>query len=367
MKILFVDDSPTVCAVYEKLLCDNGHKVVCVQSSKAAIEATRKESFALAIIDFFMPDGNGDELTRALLADKETSKLLVVIHSERSDILKQALAAGAIDLIYKDDPPEIFIMRVASISRFVKLQFASEARDAAEAASLEKSRFIATMSHELRTPLTSIKGALSVIKGGVVNKDPEKLSSIVDLAYRNTERLCHLVDDILDIEKLNVGKMNFLMSSVNLSGLLEESVLSNEAFGNKYGVTYACSGIADPLLVHGDHYRLVQVMANLLSNAAKFSKPGGQVDASIVRHEGSIRVAISDKGCGIPIAAQATIFDNFTQVDSSDLRQSGGSGLGLGIAKMIVEAHDGCIAFTSEEGYGSVFYFDLPEVLVNEA
>jgi signal transduction histidine kinase len=366
MKILFVDDSPTVCAVYEKLLCDNGHKVVCVQSSKAAIEATRKESFALAIIDFFMPDGNGDELTRVLLADKETSKLLVVIHSERSDILKQALAAGAIDLIYKDDPPEIFIMRVASISRFVKLQFASEARDAAEAASLEKSRFIATMSHELRTPLTSIKGALSVIKGGVVNKDPEKLSSIVDLAYRNTERLCHLVDDILDIEKLNVGKMNFLMSSVNLSGLLEESVLSNEAFGNKYGVTYACSGIADPLLVHGDHYRLVQVMANLLSNAAKFSKPGGQVDASIVRHEGSIRVAISDKGCGIPIAAQATIFDNFTQVDSSDLRQSGGSGLGLGIAKMIVEAHDGCIAFTSEEGYGSVFYFDLPEVLVNE-
>ena len=229
---------------------------------------------------------------------------------------------------------------------------------------LAKSEFISTVSHELRTPLTSIKGALGLMKSGVFEKAPDKLPAIIDMAYKNADRLNHLIDDILDIERLNVGKMNFEMNSVNVSALLEESVLSNAAYGSEYGVTFVCSGIENPLFVTGDHHRLIQVMSNLLSNAAKFSHQGGQVDVYVTRHDGSIRVSVQDYGSGIPESSRATLFDKFTQVDSSDQRKKGGSGLGLNIAKMIVAAHDGHINFTSEVDKGTTFYVDLPELVV---
>jgi signal transduction histidine kinase len=227
-----------------------------------------------------------------------------------------------------------------------------------------KSKFISTVSHELRTPLTSIKGALRLIQSGVFDESPEKLSAAIDMAYRNSERLHHLIDDILDVERLSAGKMNFQMSPVNLSALLDEATESNEFYGSEYGITFLCSGIENPLFVSGDHHRLVQVMANLLSNAAKFSLASSQVDVSILRHEGKLRVAVRNYGKGIPESAQATVFDHFTQVDSTDQRQVGGSGLGLGIAKMIIEAHHGHINFISEVDKETTFYFDLPELVV---
>ena len=218
---------------------------------------------------------------------------------------------------------------------------------------------------ELRTPLTSIKGALGFIQSGMFDDSPEKLSPIVEIAYKNADRLKHLIDDILDIERLNAGKMNFQMGPVDLSMLLEEATLSSEAYGNEYGVTFACSGIEEPMLVNGDHHRLIQVMANLLSNAAKFSLRGGVVDVTAERHEGSLRVSVKDYGCGIPEFARATIFDQFTQVDSTDQRKKGGSGLGLSIAKVIVEAHGGQIGFNVETEKATTFYFDLPELVIS--
>jgi signal transduction histidine kinase len=230
-----------------------------------------------------------------------------------------------------------------------------------------KSEFISTVNHELRTPLTAIKGALALIQGGVLDKHPEKIPAIIDMAYKNAERLHHLIDDILDIERLNVGKMNFLMGSVDVSSLLEEAALSIEAYGSQYGVTFVYSGTDELLYVNGDYHRLTQVMANILSNAAKFSHRDGQVDVFLARHNGSIRASVQDYGIGIPESARASIFDNFTQVDSSDQRHKGGSGLGLGIAKKIVEAHDGHIDFISEVDKGTTFFVDLPEFITSQA
>jgi signal transduction histidine kinase len=230
-----------------------------------------------------------------------------------------------------------------------------------------KSEFISTVSHELRTPLTAIKGALGLIQAGVFDKNPEKLPGIIDMAYKNAERLNHLIDDILDIERLNVDKMNFHMGSVDVSSLLDEAALSNETYGSQYGVTFLYSGTDELLYVNGDHHRLTQVMANLLSNAAKFSHRDGQVDVFLARHNGSIRVSVKDYGIGIPESARASIFDNFTQVDSSSRRHRDGSGLGLGIAKKIVKAHDGHIDFISEVGKGTTFHFDLPEFITSQA
>jgi PAS domain S-box-containing protein len=225
-----------------------------------------------------------------------------------------------------------------------------------------KSEFISTISHELRTPLTSIKGVLSLIKAGVLDSSHEKFVLIVDIAYRNSQRLHDLIDEILDIEKLDAGKMNMRMHSTDLSALLGEAASANRGFAEEYDVTFTCSGIEQPRFVNGDHDRLMQVMGNLLSNAAKFSKSGGQVEISLVRHNGSLRVAVKDYGCGIVKQSRATIFDKFTQADSSDVRQQGGSGLGLSIAKKLIEQHKGSVHFTTAVGQGTTFYFDLPEI-----
>ncbi|MFT5611084.1 MAG: PAS domain S-box-containing protein [Polaribacter sp.] len=231
-----------------------------------------------------------------------------------------------------------------------------------QASEKAKSEFVSTISHELRTPLTSIKGALSLIKAGVLDKSHEKFVSIVDMAYKNSQRLHRLIDEILDIEKLGAGKMNMRMHSTDLSVLLGEAASANRGFAEEYDVTFTCSGIEQPQFVHGDHDRLMQVMGNLLSNAAKFSPSGGQVEISLARHQGSLRIAVKDYGCGIVEQSRATIFDKFTQADSSDVRQQGGFGLGLSIVKKLVEEHDGCVHFTTEVGKGTTFYVDLPEI-----
>jgi signal transduction histidine kinase/ActR/RegA family two-component response regulator len=227
-----------------------------------------------------------------------------------------------------------------------------------------KSQFISTVSHELRTPLTSIKGALGLIQAGFFNHSPEKLQSTIQMAYRNTERLHKLIDNILDTEQLETGAMVFDMHSMDLSALVQESVLANAGYGSEYGVNIVYSGTEDPLMVTGDYGGLMQVVGNLLSNAIKFSPRGGQVEAIVSRYEGRLRVTVTDNGCGIPEKARDTLFDKFTQVDSSDQRQKGGSGLGLNIVKAIVEQHDGHIDYTSEVGKGSTFYVDLAELTI---
>jgi signal transduction histidine kinase len=225
-----------------------------------------------------------------------------------------------------------------------------------------KTEFISTISHELRTPLTSIKGALGIIKAGVLDQYPDKLISVVDVAYNNSVRLHHLIDEILDIEKIESGKLVLQMDSTNISELLEEAIATNKGYAQEYGVTFVCSGTEQSLFVDADGDRLMQVMGNLLSNAAKFSPYGGQIEVSLARHEGSLRIAVEDHGCGIVEESRETIFDKFTQADATDRRQKGGSGLGLSIATMFVEAHNGKLYFTTKVDKGTTFYIDLQEL-----
>ena len=223
-----------------------------------------------------------------------------------------------------------------------------------------KSEFISTVSHELRTPLTSIKGALGLMRSGSFDEQPNKLRPMLDIAYNNSERLVALINDILDMEKIEAGMLRFMMQPTDLASLLEEAVEANQSYGDKYDVTFTCSGTDEPLLVNGDKDRLMQVLANLFSNAAKFSPRGGQVEVSLLREDDWARIAVKDSGNGIPEAARETIFEKFTQADSSDQRQMGGTGLGLSIAKMMVEKLDGAVSFTTEVGKGTTFYVDIP-------
>ncbi|MHC0053698.1 CHASE domain-containing protein [Actibacterium sp. D379-3] len=225
-----------------------------------------------------------------------------------------------------------------------------------------KSEFLATVSHELRTPLTSIRGALGLVQAGTAGPLPEKAQSLLQVAYRNSERLSALVNDILDFEKLESGKMEMAMSRMDIAHVLRSSVQANETYADKFQVRFVTEGDDEPIFVIGNESRLMQVMDNLLSNAVKFSPVGGTVKVALVRGASSAQIFVTDSGAGIPEAAQPFIFDKFTQADSSDTRHSEGTGLGLSIAKLIVDQHGGAIGFTSKPGQQTTFHFNIPYV-----
>ena len=231
-----------------------------------------------------------------------------------------------------------------------------------QALSRMKSEFISTVSHELRTPLTSIKGALGLIVGGATGALPEKAEDMTRIAYNNANRLVNLVNDILDIEKFESGAMEFDFERLNLSDLITEAVEDNKGFADECGVTFLAHQLAPELTVRGDAGRLKQVMANLLSNAAKFSPAGGAVEVAVVRRDGMARVSIADHGPGIAEEFRDFIFGRFAQADSSDSRQKAGTGLGLNISRMFITKHGGSIDFETEPGVGTTFFFDIPIV-----
>lgn len=243
------------------------------------------------------------------------------------------------------------------------IQFMGVIRDISERKHVDKikTEFISTVSHELRTPLTSIRGSLGMLKSGVLGEVPEKANRMVELAHNNTERLINLVNDILDVEKIQAGKIELKLKSLNLTDLVKQSIAANEAYATSCQVTLDFTSEVDDFQIYADEQRLQQVMANLISNASKFSPENGRVAIEIKKVNQFIRVSVSDQGEGIPEEYRSKIFQKFSQVDSSDTRQKGGTGLGLNITKAIIEQHGGHIDYTSIEGKGSTFFFELIE------
>ncbi len=234
-------------------------------------------------------------------------------------------------------------------------------RDITERKNIEKmkSEFISVVSHELRTPLTSIKGAMSLLLGHFSEGLPEKSKNLLNIADKNCDRLILLINDILDIEKSESGKMIFKFKKMNIKDLLQEAVTGIEQYAKKFNVKIKTVNNED-IFVEADYDRLMQVLTNLLSNAIKFSFEHGTVVASIERIENVVRVSIKDEGKGIPEEFKPKIFQKFVQEESSTTRGVTGTGLGLSISKAIVESHQGKIDFISKKNEGSTFYFELP-------
>ncbi len=224
-----------------------------------------------------------------------------------------------------------------------------------------KSDFISTVSHELRTPLTSIRGALGLITGGVVGPLPSKARAMLEIASKNSERLVNLVNDILDISKIESGRMVYKLKTLDFSALVTKTLEANRSYGQTYGVTFEWADQAPGAFVVGDEDRLIQVLTNLLSNACKFSPRGGVVRLSLERKGSELRVAVADRGQGIPEEFKSRIFQKFAQADNTDGRQGKGTGLGLNICKAMTEQMGGKIAFSSEKGFGTSFWVDFPE------
>lgn len=224
-----------------------------------------------------------------------------------------------------------------------------------------KNDFISTVSHELRTPLTSISGSLGLISAGMAGKIPEEANNLVTIANNNSGRLVRLINDILDIEKIESGRMEIEFYPVQVWSLLEMAAESSRGFAERFGITIEITGAPVHSRVLGGVDQLMQVFTNLLSNAIKFSPLRGAIEIGAERTaSGDIRFFVTDHGRGIPLDFRDRIFDKFTQADQGEQRESG-TGLGLSICKLLVERHNGKVGFNSEVDVGSTFYFELPE------
>ena len=223
-----------------------------------------------------------------------------------------------------------------------------------------KKEFTSTLSHELRTPLTSIIGSLQLINAGVLGEVPKDVAELTDVAERNGQRLLDLINDILDIEKIESGKLTLAPETLRIDQLVQEAMLLNKGFADRFRVRFQPRGALASGEVRADHKRLLQVMTNLLSNAAKFSPEDDVVEITTETHAGALRVAIHDHGPGIPEAFRARIFGRFNQADSTTSRQKGGTGLGLAICKRLIEMMEGKIGFEDRPGGGTTFWFELP-------
>jgi PAS domain S-box-containing protein len=225
-----------------------------------------------------------------------------------------------------------------------------------------KDEFVSTVSHELRTPLTSIRGALGLLEAGVLGALPTDALEVVRIARSNTDRLVRLINDILDLEKIEAGKLELKTSTFTPAGLVAATARMLQGVAEEARVALH-TDVADLDAIEGDEDRLVQVLTNLVSNAIKFSEPGDVVTIRAQQVSNArVRFSVEDQGEGIAEQDIPKLFGKFQQLDASDKRRRGGTGLGLSISKAIVEDHGGAIGVTSAHGRGSTFWFELPNV-----
>ena len=228
-----------------------------------------------------------------------------------------------------------------------------------------KDELIASVSHELRTPLFSIRGFLELLRDGKV-KDPETQQEFLTRASQDANRLTLLVNDLLDVSRLEAGRMELELEEVELGSVIRETLDSLRQQAQEKSIALTYSGSETPLGIKADRHRLQQVLTNLVTNAIKFSESGCPVRITSELLDGLVTVKVIDQGTGVPEEDIPHLFDMFYQANGSHKRAGGGAGLGLHIAKRIVESHGGQIGVESQLGMGSTFFFVLPAQIREE-
>ena len=304
----------------------------------------------IILLDLGLPDSQGLGAIRRAHAAAPRVPLVVLTGFDDELLAEQALQEGAQDYLIKGQIEQRGLLRA--------LRYATERKRLDRL----KDEFVSTVSHELRTPLTSIAASLGLLVGNAVGQLPHAMGRLLSIAHANSQRLARLVDDILDMEKMDAGRVVFDFKRVEVRALVEQVIEANRAYAEDYGVRIrfedAC--IEADADVRADPNRLFQVVTNLLSNAIKFSPMDNEVVIAVVKEAGLVRLTVRDHGPGIPVDFKPLIFEKFAQADAKDARQKGGTGLGLSIVKQIVDRLSGKVGFADAPGGGTVFSVQLP-------
>jgi signal transduction histidine kinase len=349
--VLLVEDNAGDARLLREMFDEHGShdtELTHVECMSEAEKHLSEHTVDIILLDLGLPDAQGLGAIRRAHAAAPDAPLVVLTGLDDAALAVQALQEGAQDYLIKGQIEARGLLRA--------LSYAAERKRVERL----KNEFITTVSHELRTPLTSIAASLGLLIGKAAGKLPDPTGRLLSIAHTNCQRLVRLVNDILDIEKMESGHSVFNFRQIEVRSLVEQAIEANRGFAEGHGVRIRLeNGCADGD-ARADSDRLAQVVTNLLSNAIKFSPADSEVVVAVENGKHIVRLSVRDCGSGIPVEFRARIFERFAQADATNTRQKGGTGLGLSIVKQIVDRHGGVVGFADAPGGGTIFHVELP-------
>ena len=372
-RVLLADDNAEMRSFIRRLLSDR-YEVEMVADGRAALEALRRQRPNLLLTDVVMPHIDGLALLKAIRADAALRTLPVIVLTERGEVDSriQGLEAGADDYLVKPFSPRELLARVRANLELARMREAVERANGREEAlrdaNRRKDEFLSMLAHELRNPLAPLTYGIHLL--GLPNADPEMLARTREMLGRQVHHMARLIDDLLDVSRITRGKLTVAQERLDLASLVRQAVEDRRGTLEGAGIVLEVNVPDRPTWVTGDATRLTQLFDNVLDNARKFTSAGGRVSIRLsmdtTRNEAV--VAVRDTGIGIEPELLPHVFDAFAQAEQSLERSRGGLGLGLAVAKGLIELHGGSIAVASEgRGRGAEFTVRLPSEPAPEA
>lgn len=402
VNILIVDDEPKNLSVLETVLGDPGYRLVRAGTGSEALLAMMAEEFAVLVLDVQMPDMTGFELAQIIKQRRKTARVPIIFltayYNEDQHVV-EGYTSGAVDYLHKPVNAAVLKSKVSvfaelyrneralGLANIALVQEVSERRLAeaklnelnatlekrvadrtselrhSEAllkeAHLRKDEFLATLAHELRNPLAPIRQAVQVLR--MVNMEAEKLNWAAQMIDRQVHAMSHLIDDLMDVGRINQGKIELRLAKVDLGEVLKEAIDTSRPNIEEGRHRLTVSIPAKPIYVDADPIRLAQVFLNLLNNAAKYMDPEGAVHIDAIEVDQKVAISVTDDGIGIEKGRLESIFTMFSQVETALSRSRGGLGIGLSLTQRLVQLHGGTVQASSQGlGHGSRFTVTLP-------
>ena len=388
VNILIVDDEPRNLAVLESILDDPGYRLVRATSGDEALLALVNDDFAALVLDVQMPGMSGFELAQMVKERRKTARIpilfLTAFYNDDQHVL-EGYGSGAVDYLHKPVNPAVLRSKVAVFAelkrkereleranrRLVDLNATLDRRVAERTAELEasearlreasqrKDEFLATLAHELRNPLAPVRNAIHFLKlRGPGTADVQWASEMID---RQVSLMGRLIDDLMDVSRISRGRVELRRRRVALDEILADAVETIQPQIDGAGHKLTLMQPSVKLTVDADPARLAQAFMNLLSNAAKYTDPGGQLEVRVVADDGQAVLSFRDNGIGIAPHRVEQVFEMFSQEEPALARSRGGLGIGLSLTRRLVELHGGSVCASSDgAGRGSVFTVRLP-------